>query len=84
MIEYEGLEIFSDVDSLMDEERKKKQLTKLIDVHEPKLSFKLEQQDLNIKYQNIKQITVKFYLIDLEILFSRTPFIQSVKSLFIS
>ena len=84
LIEYEGLEIFSDVDSLMDEERKKKQLTKLIDVHEPKLSFKLEQQDLNIKYQNIKQITVKFYLIDLEILFSRTPFIQSVKSLFIS
>jgi len=77
-IEYEGLEVFSDVDSLMDEEKRKKQLTKNIDMHEPRLSFKVENQELHNKYTNIKQINVKFYLIDLEILFSRTPFIQSV------
>ena len=50
MIEYDGLEVFSYLDSMIDEESKKKQLTKLIHLHEPKLFFKLGQQNLNIKY----------------------------------
>ena len=43
---------------------------------EPKLTFSIEKKKLEIIHSNIKQITIKFYLIDLEILFSRNPSIS--------
>jgi hypothetical protein len=78
MIEFEGKEEFGDIDSLIDEEKKKKQATKNVVATEPKLQFTVESdRTLKIIYQNIDKFTIKFYLIDLEILFSRTPFIKS-------
>mmetsp|Transcript_24063 Transcript_24063/g.21101 ORF Transcript_24063/g.21101 Transcript_24063/m.21101 type:complete len:399 (-) Transcript_24063:507-1703(-) len=40
------------------------------------ITMELENTRLNITYQNIKEITVFFYKIDLEILFSRNPFLS--------
>lgn len=37
---------------------------------------------LHIDYINVSKIKVNYYLIDLEILFSKTPFISSVTLLF--
>jgi hypothetical protein len=45
---------------------------------ESKLSFTVSDKSLKITYSNISKFTIKFYLIDLEILFSRTPFIKQV------
>jgi hypothetical protein len=78
LIEYEGKEVFSDIDSLVDEESRRKLLNKKVARSEPNLSFSIDNKSLQILYSNITSLTVKFYLIDLEILFSRTPFITQV------
>lgn len=77
MIEYEGKEVFGDIDSLIDEDKKKKQMAKKVIATQPTLSFALENKSLQIHHSNLSSIKIKFYLIDLEILFSRTPFIKS-------
>ena len=43
------------------------------------LNIELKDQDINIIYKNISEITVKYYLIDIEILFSRSPFVKKTK-----
>ena len=35
-----------------------------------------EKGDLTIELENIKELTIKYYLIDVEILFSRAPFVK--------
>ena len=40
---------------------------------------KKDQDTININYKNISDITVKYYLIDIEILFSRSPFVKKTK-----
>jgi len=45
---------------------------------EPKLELTIENKSLQIIHSNISSLTIKFYFIDLEILFSRTPFIKQV------
>jgi len=55
---------------------KNKLLAKNLIKLEPKLSFKIENRLLKILYCNTSAITIKLYLIDLEILFSRNPFFQ--------
>jgi len=44
--------------------------------------MELEGTKLNITYQNIKEITVLFYKVDLEILFSRNPFLSQSRDEF--
>ena len=46
---------------------------------EEALSIELKDQEININYKNISDITVKYYLIDIEILFSRSPFVKKTK-----
>ena len=43
------------------------------------LNIELKDQDINILYKNISEFTVKYYLIDIEILFSRSPFVKKTK-----
>jgi hypothetical protein len=45
---------------------------------EPSLTVELEKKDITIEYLNIPKIDVKFYIVDLEIMFSRTPFLKQV------
>lgn len=44
--------------------------------------MELEGTKLNITYQNIREITVLFYKVDLEILFSRNPFLSQTRDEF--
>ena len=46
---------------------------------EEALNIELKDQEININYKNISNITVKYYLIDIEILFSRSPFVKKTK-----
>lgn len=76
LLEYDGKVSMDDIESIMDEQKKKKQTNKIAIQTESKLSFTIENKQLQILYTNINSVTIKFYLIDLEILFSRTPFIK--------
>lgn len=44
---------------------------------EPALEIKVENGQLQLTYQNVKQITVNYYEMDLEFLFSSNPFVES-------
>lgn len=43
---------------------------------EPNLEFTVHDKELAIDYQNIAQVTVNFYRVDIELLFSRQPFVE--------
>ena len=43
---------------------------------EENLDFEIKDNKLHILFKNINEIQVKFYLIDIEILFSRSPFMK--------
>lgn len=43
---------------------------------EESLSFEIDKQSLVVYYQNISQIKISYYIIDLEVLFSRSPFLK--------
>ncbi len=57
-----------------EQERKRKQVRM-----EPQMDFTVDTQTKSvlIDYINIAKVRVNYYLIDLEILFSKTPFISS-------
>lgn len=59
-------------------EEQKKQKYKQSVKKEPRLQVEVssELQNIQIDLANIKQLIIKFYIIDAEILFSRTPFLQ--------
>ena len=44
---------------------------------EENLDFEIKENKLHILFKNINEIQVKFYLIDIEILFSRSPFMTN-------
>ena len=46
---------------------------------EEALNIEVKDQIINIIYKNISEIKVKYYLIDIEILFSRSPFVKKTK-----
>ncbi len=43
---------------------------------EPNFDFKVESKRIRIDYQNLKSVTVNYYAMDIELLFSRNPFVQ--------
>ena len=54
-----------------------KQLRKELKLTQPSMSFSIDKTNLVIVHTNISKINIKFYLIDLEILFSRTLSLKS-------
>jgi hypothetical protein len=82
LIQYEGREV-EEINDLDDEVSKKKKQEKEVAKNLPKLSSSLVGNELKIIHANIKEITVKFYFIDMEVLFSRTPFISQVRNFII-
>jgi hypothetical protein len=81
--EYEEKDKCVDIDSIIDQDNKTKKQIKNVSKQESKLSFTVSDKSLKIIYSNLSKFTIKFYLIDLEILFSRTPFIKQVNSILI-
>jgi len=72
--EYDGQNIEDEGMQPEDEERKEVSKKKQIKT-EPQLNINLEGKEVIVDYNNISDIAVKYYIIDLEILFSRTPFL---------
>ncbi|MBC8289694.1 MAG: hypothetical protein H8E37_05190 [Planctomycetes bacterium] len=49
---------------------------------EPNLDFKVEARKVKLNYQNVETVTVNYYEMDIELLFSRNPFVQQVSGAF--
>ena len=49
---------------------------------EANFDFKVESRKVVINYQNVEKITVNYYLMDVELLFSRNPFVQQFSGQF--
>ena len=43
------------------------------------INIEIKNQDINVIYRNISDITIKYYLIDIEILFNSSPFVKKSK-----
>ncbi|HND51037.1 MAG TPA: hypothetical protein PLV92_01520, partial [Pirellulaceae bacterium] len=67
----------------IDPEDRQQQQTKLA-ATEPNFEFTVEAQQLKVTYQNLKSIRVNYYLMDVELLFSRNPFVQQFSGEFSS
>ncbi len=49
---------------------------------EPALDFSVEARKVRVTYQNLQQVEVNYYLMDIELLFSRNPFGQEFSGQF--
>jgi hypothetical protein len=49
---------------------------------EPSFEFQVEGGQIQLAYQNLKQVRVNYYLMDVELLFSRNPFVQQFRGQF--
>jgi hypothetical protein len=75
--EYDGKINFDEEINKEQEELSKKDKYKA--ESEEALNIEIKDQSINIIYKNISEIKVKYYLIDIEILFSRSPFVKKTK-----
>ena len=51
---------------------------------EPSFEFTLDQKSINLGWHNVEAVRVNYYLMDVELLFSRNPFVQQVRGPFAS
>ncbi len=49
---------------------------------EPGFDLELEGRKVTIRYQNLSEVSVRYYLMDIELLFSRSPFVGEYSSRF--
>ena len=75
--EYDGTIHFDEEINKEQEELAKKDKYKA--ESEEALSMEIKDQIISIIYKNISEIKVKYYLIDIEILFSRSPFVKKTR-----
>ena len=74
-------EIEGDSTTVVDEQNRMQQQTALADTG-PGLELQVENRVVLIRYQNIETCTVKFYPMDIELLFSKQPFVQDIRGQF--
>jgi hypothetical protein len=72
--EYDGIEEAEYEIDQEDEEKKKQNLKKSKKL-EPYLECEIQGKQIKVEFANIKKIKIKYYVIDLEVLFSRAPFL---------
>ena len=60
---------------VVDKENRGEVQTKLA-ATEASFDFQVEAKRVQLNFQNLKQVTVNYYLMDIELLFSRNPFVQ--------
>ncbi|MDA1139938.1 MAG: hypothetical protein O3B01_15290 [Planctomycetota bacterium] len=68
-------EIKGEGPKIRDDEDRSQQQTKLA-ATEPGFDFTVEARKVNLNYQNVKDCLVNFYRMDVELLFSKNPFVQ--------
>ncbi len=56
----------------------------LLAATEPSLEFTVEARKINLNYRNLESVQINFYEMDVELLFSRNPFVQQVGGNFAS
>ncbi len=66
---------------VVDDESRDQQQTQLA-ATEPAFEFEIVDKSVRVTYQNLTELKVNFYLMDLELLFSRQPFVQGYSSQF--
>jgi hypothetical protein len=66
---------------VIDKESRTERQTELA-ATEPGFDFKVEARRVQLQYQNLTECRVQYYLMDVELLFSREPFIQADSSQF--
>ncbi len=84
--------LFQDVLSQLDEMRGKApsptdkedrdQVQNKLAQTEPSLDFSIEEKKVVFRFQNLQSCKVSYYLMDIELLFSRNPFVQEVSGQF--
>ena len=67
--------LFNEVRSLIMEIDSEEVVQDQKKVQEPSLNFVVENENLELSYENVQQCVVRIYEIDLEVLFSKTPFL---------
>lgn len=81
LIEYEGKDVVSFLDIGKDDENEDEvtdyQIKKELKRNRPTMTFTIEKRNIVIVHSNIDEINIKFYLIDLEIVFSICPSLKS-------
>jgi hypothetical protein len=67
--------------AVVDKEDRNQKQTALADTA-PSFEFAVENRAITMRYQNLAECTVNYYLMDIELLFSRNPFVQEVSGQF--
>ncbi|MFO0820621.1 MAG: hypothetical protein U1A77_21920 [Pirellulales bacterium] len=65
----------------VDQDDRTQQQTRLA-ATEPSLDFTVEAGQMTINYQNLQSVKVNYYVMDVELLFSRNPFVQQFSGQF--
>ncbi len=76
-------EIHGGSSSLVDARDRDQKQTSLA-AREPSLDISVAADRVSITYQNVKEVRVNYYLMDIELLFSRNPFVQQYAEQFAS
>jgi hypothetical protein len=50
--------------------------------NEPGFEFAIDNKAIKLNWRNLKEVTVNYYLMDVELLFSRNPFVQQTRGQF--
>ena len=66
---------------MVDDENRTEQQTNLA-ATAPSFDFKVEAKQIRLEHQNLKSVRVNYYLMDIELLFSRNPFVQQYSGQF--
>jgi hypothetical protein len=59
------------------DDQSREQIQAELAAREPSFDFTVEAKKIQVKHQNLSDLTVHYYLMDLELLFSNNPFVQS-------
>lgn len=74
-------EIDSGTPEIIDDENRNQRQAELA-ATEPSFELSVEAKKVRVEYQNLKLATVNYYLLDIELLFSRNPFVQQTSGQF--
>ncbi|MFZ5950765.1 MAG: hypothetical protein ACOYXC_08665 [Candidatus Rifleibacteriota bacterium] len=77
----QSAEITGSSAQIIDSEDRNQKQTVLADT-QPDFEFSVENRKLKLRHQNLQKVEISYYLMDIELLFSRQPFVQEVKGQF--
>jgi hypothetical protein len=70
-------EISGEKERVLDPDNREQQQA-LLAAQQPTFDFRVEGTEIKLTHRNLSSITVNYYVMDIEVLFSRNPFVQEV------